>query len=92
MAEMTGELGRPIVAGMDGSDSAREAALWAAEEAERRNVPLRLVTAVHLPVYAHPGDAARVRQAVPDERARHRAWIRQHGEDLPEVRGWTWSG
>jgi xylulose-5-phosphate/fructose-6-phosphate phosphoketolase len=33
--------------------------------------------------------AARVRQAMLDERARHRAWIRQYGADLPEVRGWA---
>jgi xylulose-5-phosphate/fructose-6-phosphate phosphoketolase len=26
-----------------------------------------------------------------DERARHRAWICEHGEDLPEVRDWTWT-
>jgi xylulose-5-phosphate/fructose-6-phosphate phosphoketolase len=34
--------------------------------------------------------AARVRQAMLDERARHRAWIRAHGEDMSEIRDWTW--
>ncbi|GGS28343.1 phosphoketolase family protein [Actinokineospora fastidiosa] len=34
--------------------------------------------------------AARLRQHMQDQRARHHAWIREHGEDLPEVRGWTW--
>ncbi|HEX5115316.1 MAG TPA: phosphoketolase family protein, partial [Pseudonocardiaceae bacterium] len=34
--------------------------------------------------------AARVRQAMQDERTRHRTWIREHGEDLPEIRNWTW--
>lgn len=53
---MSSGIGRLIVAGVDGSDSAREAAFWAAEEAVRRNVPLRLVTVVHLPAFAHPGE------------------------------------
>jgi xylulose-5-phosphate/fructose-6-phosphate phosphoketolase len=34
--------------------------------------------------------AARVRQQMVDMRARHHAWIREHGEDLPEVRDWSW--
>ncbi|GAA4547387.1 universal stress protein [Pseudonocardia xishanensis] len=34
-----------VVVGIDGSDSAREATRWAAREAERRGVPLRLVAA-----------------------------------------------
>jgi xylulose-5-phosphate/fructose-6-phosphate phosphoketolase len=25
-----------------------------------------------------------------DTRARHHAWTREHGEDLPEVQDWTW--
>ena len=25
-----------------------------------------------------------------DTRARHRAWTREHGEDLPEVADWAW--
>ncbi|HEX5115311.1 MAG TPA: universal stress protein [Pseudonocardiaceae bacterium] len=48
-------VGRPIVAGVDGSDSARLAASWAADEAARRNVTLRLVAAVHLPVVGYGG-------------------------------------
>ncbi|MFF1501408.1 phosphoketolase [Streptomyces sp. NPDC058316] len=36
--------------------------------------------------------AAAVRQAMADVRTRHHAWIREHGTDLPEVAGWTWSG
>ncbi len=35
--------------------------------------------------------AARVRQLMEDKRIQHRAWTRQYGEDLPEVRSWTWS-
>ena len=34
--------------------------------------------------------AARLRQTMVDARARHRAWTREHGEDLPEVRDWLW--
>ncbi|NUP51718.1 MAG: phosphoketolase family protein [Catenulispora sp.] len=34
--------------------------------------------------------AAAVRQLMVDARARHRAWIVKHGEDLPEIRDWRW--
>jgi xylulose-5-phosphate/fructose-6-phosphate phosphoketolase len=34
--------------------------------------------------------AAGVRQLMVDERTRHRAYIREQGEDLPQVREWTW--
>ena len=27
-----------------------------------------------------------------DERLRHRAYTREHGEDPPELRDWTWPG
>ena len=36
--------------------------------------------------------AAAVRQAMTDERQRHREWIREHGTDMPEVADWTWNG
>jgi xylulose-5-phosphate/fructose-6-phosphate phosphoketolase len=35
--------------------------------------------------------AALLRQRMTDTRARHRAWTREHGEDLPEVANWAWS-
>ncbi len=41
-----------------------------------------------------PGLASRagqLRQKMVDTRSRHRAWTREYGEDLPEVRDWTWS-
>nr|WP_312871413.1 phosphoketolase family protein [Amycolatopsis acididurans] len=36
--------------------------------------------------------AGGVRQEMAEMRARHQRWIREHGEDLPEVREWTWPG
>ncbi|MET8681698.1 phosphoketolase family protein [Streptomyces sp. NPDC004647] len=36
--------------------------------------------------------AVAVRQAMADARTRHHSWIREHGTDLPEVAGWSWSG
>ena len=36
--------------------------------------------------------AGHVRQAMVDARAQARAWTREHGEDIPEVRDWTWPG
>jgi xylulose-5-phosphate/fructose-6-phosphate phosphoketolase len=27
-----------------------------------------------------------------DERLRHRAYTREHGDDPPELRNWTWPG
>lgn len=42
-----------------------------------------------------PGLAVRataVRQTMADARTRHRAWIREHGTDLPEVANWSWTG
>ena len=34
--------------------------------------------------------AAWLRQEMVDTRARHHAWTREHGEDLPEVQNWAW--
>jgi xylulose-5-phosphate/fructose-6-phosphate phosphoketolase len=36
--------------------------------------------------------AAHLRQAMVDERLRHRAYTREVGDDPPEVRDWTWPG
>ncbi|MCE0764445.1 universal stress protein [Pseudonocardia kujensis] len=43
---MTNQLGGAVVAGVDGSDSALDAARWAAADAARRGARLRLVAAV----------------------------------------------
>ncbi len=34
--------------------------------------------------------AAHLRQHMSDERLRHRAYTRKHGDDPPELRNWTW--
>jgi xylulose-5-phosphate/fructose-6-phosphate phosphoketolase len=36
--------------------------------------------------------AAWLRQKMADNRVRHWAYVREHGEDLPEVRDWVWPG
>jgi xylulose-5-phosphate/fructose-6-phosphate phosphoketolase len=36
--------------------------------------------------------AASLRQHLVDERLRARAYAYEHGEDAPEIRGWTWPG
>ncbi len=33
---------------------------------------------------------ARLRQLMVDKRTLHRAWTREHGEDLPDVKEWQW--
>ncbi len=36
--------------------------------------------------------AALLRQQMTDARTRHREWITEHGEDMPEVTQWVWPG
>jgi xylulose-5-phosphate/fructose-6-phosphate phosphoketolase len=36
--------------------------------------------------------AAHLRQRMVDTRLRHRAYTREHGDDAPDVRDWTWPG
>jgi xylulose-5-phosphate/fructose-6-phosphate phosphoketolase len=36
--------------------------------------------------------AARLRDRMQDELAKHHAYVREHGEDLPEVANWSWPG
>ena len=35
--------------------------------------------------------AAYAKQAMRDKLIEHKAYIRKHGEDMPEVREWRWS-
>ena len=34
--------------------------------------------------------AAYVKQAIRDKLIEHKEYIRRHGEDMPEIAGWTW--
>ncbi|MFE9021431.1 universal stress protein [Streptomyces sp. NPDC007808] len=69
---------RTVTVGVDGSPESLAAALWAAREAERRGLPLRLVHAWDWQPYAQP---------VPDGAA-HRHWgehvLREAAEQLRE--------
>ena len=56
---MSEDIGRPVVVGIDGSESARQAAFWAADEAVRRGVSVRLVDAVDVNPSAYRGAAPR---------------------------------
>jgi nucleotide-binding universal stress UspA family protein len=49
---MTHSQTAPVVVGLDGSDSSVQAAHWAAQRAQRENLPLKLVHAVSLPSIA----------------------------------------
>jgi nucleotide-binding universal stress UspA family protein len=64
----------PVVVGVDGSESALQAVRWAADEARRRHVPLRLVHAREVPVGYPPGfvDWHALHQALA---AQSRSWL-----------------
>jgi nucleotide-binding universal stress UspA family protein len=65
---------RPVVAGVDGSASALDAVVWAAGEAARRRVALRLVTAfgwVDEHPVGHPAAGAAYRDELREAAARH---------------------
>lgn len=49
-----------------------------------------LVTDVIDRVPSLQGRAAHLRQDIVDARATARAYTREHGEDAPEIAGWTW--
>lgn len=46
-----------VLAGVDGSGCSRQAAIWAADEADRRGVPLLLVAAYWMHTVGYPGSA-----------------------------------
>ena len=78
-ASVDGQLHRrTVVVGIDGSADALRAARWGAAEAERRRMPLRLVTAFGLLVghaCARPNTEERYRQAMLDRARRHLSLI-----------------
>jgi nucleotide-binding universal stress UspA family protein len=49
---------RPVLVGVDGSDTALHAVRWAAREAQRKHAPLRLVHVSHLAPVRHPRQVA----------------------------------
>jgi nucleotide-binding universal stress UspA family protein len=79
---------KPIVVGVDGSESAVHAVCWAADEARRSGAPLRLVHSHEIPVGYLPGfvDWPALHEAVA---AQGRTWLgraREVAEDAaPEV-------
>jgi xylulose-5-phosphate/fructose-6-phosphate phosphoketolase len=36
--------------------------------------------------------AGGLREELVEKRAEHRRYIREHGEDMPEIRNWRWDG
>lgn len=93
---MTGTVtGRPVVAGVDNSESAHVAVLWAADEAVLRGRGLRLVRALDWPAGAPRPQEPHRRGRAPRHRESHRAhataWPMQAYEDpdrTPPVHGW----
>lgn len=79
MAENT--IGRPVIAGVDGSVPALHAARWAAEEATRRRLPLHLVRVIDVSAVAAEFPAPRDFLATVESEAR-----RQLAETEAEIR------
>ena len=67
----------PVVAGVDGSESALHAVRWAALEARRRHAGLRLVHAFGIPV----GQALRVQSS--EIRVKRRQWAEEAAQKVP---------
>jgi nucleotide-binding universal stress UspA family protein len=74
---MTATAGAPIVVGLDGSPSSSLALDWAVQEASRRDLPLRLVTAIEWLPYVPGAD-----QPTPEQRQAADAAIAQARERL----------
>jgi nucleotide-binding universal stress UspA family protein len=82
--------GRPVVVGLDGSESSEEAVRWAAREAARRKAPLRVVQAVDPTVpphkYGDPGFGPDVHEIrLRGARAHLRKAARAASEEAPGV-------
>jgi nucleotide-binding universal stress UspA family protein len=60
MAWEVGQMRRPVVVAVDGSEASLRAAEWAAREAQRRTAPLRIVAAPGLPPRMRAYDASSV--------------------------------
>jgi nucleotide-binding universal stress UspA family protein len=77
-------MNEPVVVGVDGSESALHAVRWAADEAQRRQVPLRLVHACEIPVGYPPGfvDWHALHEALA---AQGRTWLDQARQVVEEA-------
>jgi len=75
---------RPLVVGVDGSPTSRQAVTWAAEEAARRSVPLELVAVVPVPSLVPWTLLAGV--PVPSEEALERAAAAHLAEAVADLR------
>lgn len=40
----------------------------------------------------HGSSVGYVKQTLRDKRIEHKQYIAEHGEDMPEIRNWRWSG
>jgi nucleotide-binding universal stress UspA family protein len=79
---MSRMVGRPVVVGLDGSESARQAARWAAAEAARRCVGLRMVHVINVGPYTPAAGyipAQSLFEALEDE---GRGWLLQAKVDV----------
>jgi nucleotide-binding universal stress UspA family protein len=59
MADMATMADMPVVAGVDGSEESLHAAVWAAQEAQRHQSPLRIVSAAAMPPRMRARDLTR---------------------------------
>jgi nucleotide-binding universal stress UspA family protein len=78
-------VGRPIVAAVDGSASALRAAVWAAAEAARQHVPLRLVHAVNFDVLAYASGFSPPQNYFDDMESDGRDQLRQAETSIHQV-------
>ncbi|MQA07671.1 MAG: universal stress protein [Pseudonocardiaceae bacterium] len=77
----------PVVAGVDGSRSALRAVRWAAAEAVRRDVPLRLVHAYVIPTRGYPERIVTVRQVRTGLEKQSHDWLQEAATAAAAVAG-----
>ena len=74
-----------VVAGVDGSESARRAVRWAANEAARRGAPLHLVHVCHIVPVLHPRQVAPPMEYQNALRDQGRHWLTEAEEEARHV-------
>jgi len=87
---VTTHLSSPVLAAVDGSPSSDRAVRWAAREAQRRRLPLRVIHVYTWPVSGYPPGltvTAEVREALRDESLRIvRRAVHIARDEVPDVR------